>query len=678
RGYKSVISLPLSDSSQTFGGFTIFSENINAFSGDEVKILEELANDLAFGITSLRINVQSKLLEEELLKASTDRYKALFVSSRDAVMTLEAPSWNFTSGNPTAIKMFGAKNEGDFLYHEPWSLSPKLQPDGQNSMEKAKEMIEKAMKEGSNFFEWTHKRINGEEFPAEVLLSKVEQDGKTFLHALVRDISERKKLDAKLKEYAEERFKAIFDNTNDGIILADLETKKFILSNTAFCQMLGYSADEILKLSVLDIHPQEDLPNVLEQFEKQAKKELKVARDLRVKRKDGTVFYCDINSSPITMNGKKYLIGIFRDTTERRRSEEALRTSEEQFRNIFENGQYGIVLTGSDSRFFKVNPAFCKMLGFTEAELLTKKFSDITHPDNVKADMESVPKMISGEMSNYQTEKRYIKKNGQEIWVNLIISAVRNLDGSFGYFLGMVEDISERKKLDEAKSGFLAITSHQLRTPLTATKWVLEVMMDDKDLTENQKEKINDLTSSNNRLIGLVERLLNVTRIESGKMVVKKELTNLKKLIVDLVSDVEELSQEKKKNIKIVAPENLKDIYLDPVLIREALENLLVNAIDYSEEGSNEISVTVKDRIGDCVVSVHSFGFIEESLATKINKFDKFVRGSDASNKKPSGSGLGLFITKKVIEANGGAFWFESDAKHGTTFHFSVVKDNLI
>ncbi|MFA6463438.1 MAG: PAS domain S-box protein [Candidatus Paceibacterota bacterium] len=449
RGYQSVISLPLSDGEQTFGAFSIFAEDINAFSEDEIKILEELANDLAFGITSLRINIKSKLLEEELLKASTDRYKALFVSSRDAIMTLEGPSWKFSSGNPTAIKMFGAKNEGDFLFHEPWNLSPKFQSDGQDSMEKARKMIDKAMEEGSNFFEWTHKRLNGEEFPAEVLLSRVEQDGKTFLHALVRDITERKKLDEKLKEYAEERFKAIFDNTNDGIILADLETKKFILGNTAFCEMLGYNSDEILKLGVTDIHPNEDLPNVFEQFEKQARKELKVAKDLRVKRKDGTVFYCDINSSPVTMNGKKYLIGIFRDTTERRNSEEKIRESEEQFRKIFENGMYGVILTGSDSKFFKVNPAFCKMLGYTEEELIGKKFSEITHAENIKTDTESVPKMISGEIPYYHTEKRYIKKNGQEIWVNLLVSIIRNSDGSFRYFLGMVEDITERKSIEQ-------------------------------------------------------------------------------------------------------------------------------------------------------------------------------------------------------------------------------------
>ncbi|MDO8524540.1 MAG: PAS domain S-box protein [bacterium] len=123
-----------------------------------------------------------------------DKYKALFMASRDAVMTLEPPSWRFTSGNPATIKMFKAKDEAEFLSCEPWKLSPSTQPDGRPSDEKAKEMIEKAMKEGVNLFEWVHKRVDGEEFFAEVLLSRVEQGGKTFLYASVRDITERKEI----------------------------------------------------------------------------------------------------------------------------------------------------------------------------------------------------------------------------------------------------------------------------------------------------------------------------------------------------------------------------------------------------------------------------------------------------------------------------------------------------
>jgi PAS domain S-box-containing protein len=333
RGYKSLAVFPFKDGDQVFGALSIYADKTDAFSEDEIKILHELASDLAFGIISLRTVAERKVLEEELLQASADRYKAICVSSRDAIMTLEPPEWKFTSGNPATIKMFGMKSEGDFLIHEPWSLSPERQPDGRNSAEKAKEMIGIAMRDGTNFFEWVHRRANGEDFPAEVLLSKVKQKGKQFIHAVVRDITERKRLEEKSKGYAEEKFKVIFDNTNDGIVLVDVKTRMFYLANDAFCRMLGYSQKEVRELSIEDIHPKEDLPNCIEQFDKQVRKEIQGAECLRIKRKDGSIFYSDINSSPVTLEGGVYLLGIFRDITSRKEAE----TKEKEYIEGVEN-----------------------------------------------------------------------------------------------------------------------------------------------------------------------------------------------------------------------------------------------------------------------------------------------------------------------------------------------------
>jgi diguanylate cyclase (GGDEF)-like protein/PAS domain S-box-containing protein len=137
---------------------------------------------------------------EEALRESEERYRNLFESSRDALMTLEPPSWRFTSGNPAMVQMFMARDEAEFTSKEPWVLSPDRQPDGRDSGEKGKEMIETAMRNGTHFFEWTHKRLNGEDFPATVLLSKVEHAGKVFLQATVRDITDRKEIENGLEK----------------------------------------------------------------------------------------------------------------------------------------------------------------------------------------------------------------------------------------------------------------------------------------------------------------------------------------------------------------------------------------------------------------------------------------------------------------------------------------------
>lgn len=116
-------------------------------------------------------------------------YQTLFETSRDALMVLEPPSWRFTRGNAAALEMFGAGSEEEFISAEPWRLSPERQPDGRLSIEQAKEMIEGAMREGTYFFGWTHRRLNGEDFPATVLLTRVSLSGGTFLQATVRDIT---------------------------------------------------------------------------------------------------------------------------------------------------------------------------------------------------------------------------------------------------------------------------------------------------------------------------------------------------------------------------------------------------------------------------------------------------------------------------------------------------------
>ena len=132
-------------------------------------------------------------------KRAEEKYRILFESSRDAIMMLEPPTWNFTAGNKATVEMFRAKDENEFTSKKPYELSPDRQPDGQPSKDKAIKMINLAMKKGSNFFDWQHKRIDGEEFPATVLLTRMELSGKNILQATVRDITERKRAEEKLR-----------------------------------------------------------------------------------------------------------------------------------------------------------------------------------------------------------------------------------------------------------------------------------------------------------------------------------------------------------------------------------------------------------------------------------------------------------------------------------------------
>ena len=157
--------------------------------------VQQRTTELAQTNQSLKAEITERKQTEESLRKSEQKFQGLFENSRDAIMTMEPPFWRFGSGNPASLKMFRAKNGEQFISLGPSDLSPDRQPDGRVSAEKAREMMETALREGSHFFEWTHRRFDGEEFPTDVLLTRMEQEGKVMLQATVRDITERKRVE---------------------------------------------------------------------------------------------------------------------------------------------------------------------------------------------------------------------------------------------------------------------------------------------------------------------------------------------------------------------------------------------------------------------------------------------------------------------------------------------------
>ena len=200
RGYRSSISLPLKDeSARTFGVLNIYSADPNAFTAEEQRMLGELAGDLAFGITTLRARIERKRAEVSL-KNMAAKFRTVYESSSDAIMLLNGSG--FFDCNPATLRMFACSSRDDFIHKHPARFSPLTQPGGEDSTRLSNERMATAFKQGSNQFEWTHRRLDGTEFPAEVWLTAMELDGKQVLQATVRDITERKAAEKEIEHLA--------------------------------------------------------------------------------------------------------------------------------------------------------------------------------------------------------------------------------------------------------------------------------------------------------------------------------------------------------------------------------------------------------------------------------------------------------------------------------------------
>lgn len=280
---------------------------------------------------------------------------------------------------------------------------------------------------------------------------------------IVEDVSKYKRTEESLKE-SEERFGAVFDNAPVGILLADAKTKKFYLGNKTICKMLGCRPDEIKNMAVSDIHPRKHLPHVLEQFKKLAIKKIELAEDVPVRRKDGSIFYADINSFPIVLDGKAYLAGIFRDITERKKAEEKIRQAETKYRTLVEQIPAVTYISALDkaSTTIYVSPQIQQFFGFShqqyhvDHDLWLKQL----HPDDRNRVLESLHQSKKSRQP-FNCEYRMLSKDARVVWCRDEAVIVRDSSGKPLVLQGIMFDITAQKqaeeKLKESEERFKAI-----------------------------------------------------------------------------------------------------------------------------------------------------------------------------------------------------------------------------
>ena len=272
------------------------------------------------------------------------------------------------------------------------------------------------------------------------------------------------------REKSERIVRAMLDSASDSMALADAETLRFVLVNTAMCRMLGYSQDELKEMSVRDIHPEEDLPRVVSDFEKQFRGEISLAVDIPVKRKDGAIFPADINSALVELGGRPHLLGVFRDITDRKRTEDALRETRDYAESIIDSMVGMLLVVSPEGGIATVNDATCRLLGYSEEEMIGQPASLLFEEEEKEEEKEgenedttqfsiskqalpvkrTVLRRLAREGFIRNIEKSLLTKGGEKIPVLLSGSVMRDDRGNISGIVCLALDISERKRAERA------------------------------------------------------------------------------------------------------------------------------------------------------------------------------------------------------------------------------------
>ncbi len=362
------------------------------------------------------------------------------------------------------------------------------------------------------------------------------------------------------------------------------------------------------------------------------------------------------------------LLNILEDVEEaRRRSEEERNKTQTIIRNFAD----GLLVFNEENKLSLINPQAEDFFEVKTEKIIGKSILELAKLPN----LEPLINLVGSEIKGIFRKELLIKDR-----LTLEVSAVPIISGEekFGTMV-ILHDISREKMIERMKTEFVSLAAHQLRTPLAAIKWTLRMLLDGDlgRINPEQRDFIGKTYKSNERMINLINDLLDVTRIEEGKYLYKPVSTNLENVVQLVMDTLKEETQRRKISLNFKKPKKkLPKVVIDVEKIRLTIQNLLNNAIRYTRLGGvvtislkyNKIKKEIEFQIRDTGIGIPS--------DQQGRVFTKFFRASNVMRMETEGSGLGLFIAKNIIEAHSGKIWFESKENKGTTFYFTLPVKN--
>jgi len=483
------------------------------------------------------------------------------------------------------------------------------------------------------------------------------------------------------ESWRQRRFlEAVVENSPVAIVTFDM-SNRVVSINPAFTTLFGYTGDEILGQELDRRVATGALREEAERFTVLASRGELVRAVTQRRRKDGALFDVEVFCVPVLVGGEQIAVLVqYHDLTEQKRAQAELERQKQYWEALVQNSPVAIVILDLQQRIVSCNPAFEKLLGYSQAEVAGQVLDDlVVGQQDMRSEAEAYTQQaLKGAVVHAFAKRR--RKDGKEVEVELFALPVK-VDGSIIGSVGMYHDISdlvrarrEAEEADRAKSEFLANMSHEIRTPMNGVMGMIELALDS-PLTNEQRDFLTTAQESAEALLALLNDILDFSKIEAGHLELEEISFNLRSMVEGVADTLAHRAEAKGLEMACDVQQDCPSyVRADPGRLRQILVNLVGNAIKFTEKGEVVIRVEAESETEDRTVV--RFTVTDSGIGVPYDRqaalFQRFMQVDGSTTRRYGGTGLGLAISRELVERMGGRIGAESEPGKGSTFGFTV------